>query len=541
MSDHGDRNGLKYPRGPANATLVVCTYGAVYLALDWTTLLQERPEVGFPLWNPPPACSLALLLIKGLRYAPALFVAGVIADRFVDGFPLGLGAICVTQSITALGYLAIAASLRRVGYVGRSFNGVGAVIWLLGVTGIGVLGIAGLVAVAFVAMGELPADRLLATVQHVWIGDLTGVVGLLPALIAAPLAWEHWNQLSWRYRLVDPVAFTLGLTLALWTVFGIATAKEFQFFYLLLLPVVWISVRHGLPWCTVAVLAEQLAMVAVVTFIGYSAADFLAFQVLSLVIATTGLMLGAVVTERQHAEMFVRQQQSELERISRLTTAGALGSAIVHEVSQPLATIATYAHACRRLLKAQPEVLAATLEKLEGEALRAGEIVDRLRNFLSRGEGGFLPLDFVELVRGIVAALGDEAYARSVAISVDAEPIPKALADRVQMEQVLVNLIRNAIEAASEGSSSEKRVRVGVRHRDGAVQIEIEDTGAGISPIMAERLFEPFETSKPGGMGLGLLLSRRMVEGHGGHLWWDRTFTKGARFVFRIPYMAGNA
>ena len=122
-----------------------------------------------------------------------------------------------------------------------------------------------------------------------------------------------------------------------------------------------------------AVLAEQFALISVVTVVGYSTTDFLMFQVLSLVIAMTGLMLGAVVTERQHAEMHLRYQQAELERMTRLTTAGALGSAIAHEVSQPLATIATYAHACRRLLKLQSEMLAPTLEKLEREALRAGE------------------------------------------------------------------------------------------------------------------------------------------------------------------------
>jgi two-component system sensor kinase FixL len=531
----GGRRESRPLRGAVNVTLVVCAYVLVYGALDRLSLLQEIPSVGFTLWNPSPACSLALLLIKGLRYAPALFVAGVFADRFIDDFPLGLGATFVVESVIAFGYSVIAASLRRASCDGLNFNGIGAVILLLGVVGIGVLGIAGLVGTLLVVMRELPADQLFATVQHFWIGDLTGIVGLLPVLMTAPLARKRWSELPLRSRLIDLAVFVLGLTFALWTVFGITAAKEYQFFYLLLLPVVWIGARHGLPWCSLAVLAEQSALISVVTIIGYSPTDFLTFQVLSLVTATTGLMLGAVVTERQQAEIYLRHQQSELERMARLTTAGALGSTIAHEVSQPLATIATYAHACRRLLKLQPEMLAATLEKLEREALRAGDIVDRLRDFLSKGDARFFPLDLVELVRRIVAALSDEAHLRAVVISVDAQFVPKTPADRIQMEQVLVNLVRNAIDAAAEGPSNEKHVRVRVYHREGAVQVEVEDSGLGVAPDFAERLFEPFETSKPSGMGLGLLLCRRLVEGHGGQLWWDQTFLKGARFVFQIP------
>jgi two-component system, LuxR family, sensor kinase FixL len=522
-------------RGAANVTLIVCAYILAYSTLDRLSLLQEIPSVRFTLWNPPPACSLVLLLTKGLRYAPALFVAGVLTDRLIDGFPLGLGATFVTESVITLGYFVIAASLRRASCDGRNFDGVGAVILLLGILGVGVFGIAGLVGMILVAMRELPSDQLFATVQHFWIGDFTGLVGLLPALMTAPVAWRRWKDLPSRSRLVDLAAFAVGLTLALWTIFGVATAKEHQFFYLLLLPVVWISVRHGLPWCSMAVLAEQFALISVVTVVGYSTTDFLMFQVLSLVIAMTGLMLGAVVTERQHAEMHLRYQQAELERMTRLTTAGALGSAIAHEVSQPLATIATYAHACRRLLKLQSEMLAPTLEKLEREALRAGEIIDRLRDFLSKGEARFLPLDLVELARRIAAALAEEAYLRGVVISVDAQFVPRVSADRIQMEQVFVNLVRNGIDAAAEGPGNEKRVRVLIHHCPGAVQIEVEDSGRGVLPDIAERLFEPFETSKPRGMGLGLLLCRRLIEGHGGRLWWDQTFLKGARFVIQIP------
>ncbi len=514
--------------------LLVWGYVAVALILDGVSLIQMPLGAKYPLWNPVPASSLALLLFKGLRYAPAVFVAGVVADRLIDGFPNGLAASCVTQAIIAAGYTAIAAILRRFCGVGHSFNRTADVVCLLGVVSVGVLAIASAVVAALVIMHELPSARYLATVRHFWIGDLTGIVGLLPALTAAAPAYERWREVPLLSRVLDPLTFALGLALALWTVFGLAAASEFQFFYLLLLPVVWIGVRHGLAWCAMAILAEQLALLSVVTAIGYPEADFLAFQVLSVVIASTGLMLGAVVTERQQAELRLRRQQAELGRMARLTTAGALGSAIVHEVSQPLATIATYAHACRSLLTPHMGALRETLGKLEAEVLRVGEIVDRLRDFLSHGALRSVSLDLAEIAHRIVAALDDEAHIRGVAVSVDAQPSPKVAGDRMQIEQVLVNLLRNAIDAA--GESRDKQVRVAIRRCDGEVQVEVEDSGPGVSPEISEHLFEPFETNKPRGMGLGLSLSRRMVEAHGGRLRWDRSCAKGARFVFRIPF-----
>ena len=112
----------------------------------------------------------------------------------------------------------------------------------------------------------------------------------------------------------------------------------------------WIGVRHGLPWCAIAILIEQLSLIYVFVLRDYSMPEFIDFQLVSLAIATTGLVLGTVVTERQRTELRLRDHQAELDRMARLTTAGALGSAIVHEISQPLATIATYAHACRVVL-----------------------------------------------------------------------------------------------------------------------------------------------------------------------------------------------
>ncbi|HEX5325834.1 MAG TPA: ATP-binding protein, partial [Acetobacteraceae bacterium] len=162
-------------------------------------------------------------------------------------------------------------------------------------------------------------------------------------------------------------------------------------------------------------------------------------------------------------------------------------------------------------------------------------IVERVRDFLSRGDIRLSAVDLVQSARRIVAILADEARSRGVQVSIDARSLPAVAADQIQIEQVLMNLLRNAIDAAAEHRNGERRVRVDLRRLDGDIEVAIEDNGPGVSPDIAERLFEPFETSKPRGLGLGLPLSLRIIEAHGGRLWWDRTARAGARFVFRMP------
>jgi two-component system, LuxR family, sensor kinase FixL len=519
--------------------LVVAGYVVIYVALSWVSFFQTLPGTCFSPWNPPPAASLALLVINGLRFAPALFVAAVSADVAVVGCPpFRPPAIIAMDAIIAIGYACVAVFLRRLAHACQGFPRVTDIVCLLLVAGVGSFAVAGLVACALVVMTALPPNLLLPSVWHFFIGDLTGIVGLLPALLTVRQAWARWKEVPPTVRAFDIGLFALGVTFALLMIFGMERSKELQFFYLLLLPVIWIGVRHGLAWCTMAILIEQLALIATIVIVGYPREDFLAYQIVSLAIAATGLVLGAVVTERQRTELYVRQQQAELYRAARLTTAGALGAAVIHEISQPLATLATYAHVCRRIMSARPTdfgLLDRTLAKAESETRRAGEIVERLRNFLSKSETKWSSIDLTDTTREVVVALGDMARSLCVSVRINTQPVPQVAADRVQIGQVMVNLIRNAIEAASESECAERFVLICLRSVDGEVEITVEDNGRGVRPELSEHLFTPFETSKQRGMGLGLSLSREIVRAHRGRLWWDSTAVIGARFVLRLP------
>jgi signal transduction histidine kinase len=525
-------------RNAREPLMIVCVYMALYVFTDWISMVQVLPDTRITLWNPPPACSLALILMKGLKFAPALFPAAVLSDSLIGGFSIGVLPALVVNMIIAVGYSAVAIALRPFAGPTTGFQSMRDLIGFLGVVSVGVLSVATSTSGALVLLNVISPDRFVTAARNFWIGDITGIVGLFPVLMTAPSAWERWRKLPAVTSLADCALFSLMLVLALWCVFWLAGSSAFHTFYLLLLPMIWIGVRHGLPWCAIAILIEQLALISVFVVRDYSMPEFVDFQLVSLAIAITGLVVGTVVTERQRTELRLRDHQAELDRMARLTTAGALGSAIVHEISQPLATIATYAHACRVSLTAtpqKPDFLRETLAKVELESLRAGKIAERLRDFVSKGEMQLVPLDLAEKTHKVLSVLADEAQSHGVEIYVQERSPLMIAADRLQMEQVMLNLIRNAIEAAAENAGWQKRVCIRLRRSDNVVQVDVEDNGPGVNPEIAAHLFEPFMTGKPRGMGLGLMLSRQIVQSHGGDLWCDPAVVTGARFSFWLP------
>jgi two-component system sensor kinase FixL len=272
--------------------------------------------------------------------------------------------------------------------------------------------------------------------------------------------------------------------------------------------------------------------------VGYDTTDFAILQSLMLVLSITGLLLGAVTTDRKDAALRLREQQRELTRMASDARIGAMGMALAHEVSQPLSTVAAYVHAARRLLQvsaASAPVMDA-LVKAEAEAQRAREVLERIRDFVSNGNLNLTTFDVPILAERIGALCREEAAARGAHVEVDSiGPVPPVKADVVQIEQVLINLVANAVDSASERSDARGRVILRVAAKAGAILIRVEDNGKGVAPELADNIFDAYQTTKPRGMGLGLHLSRRIVQRHAGRLWWEPIPTGGARFVVELP------
>ncbi|MDX1431494.1 MAG: PAS domain S-box protein [Gammaproteobacteria bacterium] len=246
------------------------------------------------------------------------------------------------------------------------------------------------------------------------------------------------------------------------------------------------------------------------------------------------------ISQRKRAEMEARRRLDQLAHAGRLATLGELTTLVAHEVNQPLAAIVSYAEACLRMLRTEHppvEKVQGALEQIVGQGQRAGEIIRHLRRMARKGETARDPVELDALVGGVLELFANELRAQQIEVELDLAPgLPRVRCDRIQIEQVLINLLRNAMEAVEHHPPGERVIRIGTRMLDGpAVELVVEDEGDGINPADAERIFETFFTTKPEGMGMGLAVSRTIVEAHGGRLWASARGERGAIFHVLLP------
>lgn len=241
------------------------------------------------------------------------------------------------------------------------------------------------------------------------------------------------------------------------------------------------------------------------------------------------------LSERQATEARLQELQAELVQMARLTALGEMASALAHELNQPLSAIANYLSGARRLMADDTDARALdALDKAQEQALRAGEIIRRLRDFLSRGEPERRVESLSKLVREAcaLALVGAKEHGVHVRYQLD----PKAaqvLVDRVPIQQVIINLVRNALDAMEKHPRRELLVSSSVGEESMAV-VSVADTGPGIDEAAAAKLFQPFVTTKAHGMGVGLSISRTIVEAHGGRIWTEPHPGGGAIFHFTM-------
>jgi PAS domain S-box-containing protein len=237
----------------------------------------------------------------------------------------------------------------------------------------------------------------------------------------------------------------------------------------------------------------------------------------------------------------------ELARVARITTMGELAASIAHEVKQPLAAVSTNASAGLRWLAAERpnlEEAQKALQRIIRDAGVANEVIARIRGFLRHQEPQKTDIRLDDVIREVLGLLGNEARKHGVAVSVEtAADLPHVVGDRVQLQQVLLNLALNAIEAASPVTARPRLVAVGAQQLDRReVVVSVRDSGLGLDPAHRERIFDAFYTTKPGGMGMGLAISRSIVETHGGRLWATPSEGGGETFRFTLPVAsAGSA
>jgi signal transduction histidine kinase len=524
---------------PAHYALIGGAFTAAYLALEWLTRVHELEALGITLWNPAKALSLGLLLLKGVIYAPVLFLAALLTDLCIYGAPKSMASTVATSAVVALGYAALAAALTRGQGFALDRTDLPNVVALLVMVPAGTFVIACLYCGFLMWLGDLPARQYWEAVPHLWVGDTVGIIVLLPVAMALSASLQRLFDTRPAVLLVDSVIFLTGALIALSLNFSFDSAREYHLFYLLFLPVSWIAMRGGFAGAAAGVCLAHALLVVFISWGGYPASTFMGYQLLVLALAFNGLLLGAAVDERRRSDEQVRAQHAEMVRMTRHATAGAMGVSLAHQISQPLSNVAMYLHVGRQLLAekpADPAPVADSLEKAAGQLRRAKDILERLRDFVSRGTLSTTPTDLGALTGKVVALAEDAARARGISVRLEAASVPPVTVDGLQLEQALINVVSNAIDSAAQTYRPPGCVTVRVAPADNRIRIEVEDNGPGVSDDVAEHLFEPFVTTKSNGMGLGLALARELIGAHGGTIDWERIWPAGgARFTIELP------
>jgi C4-dicarboxylate-specific signal transduction histidine kinase len=245
------------------------------------------------------------------------------------------------------------------------------------------------------------------------------------------------------------------------------------------------------------------------------------------------------LTNRKRAEEALRQAQSDLAHVNRVTTMGELTASLAHEVNQPIAAAVTNANTCLRWLAANPpnvEEARAAATRIAKDGTRAAEIISRIRLLFKKGAPPRELVDVNEVIREMIVLLRSEATRYSVSVRTElAADLPQVQGDPVQLQQVLMNLMINGIDAMEDVDGTRELIIKSQRAENEQLLVSVSDTGAGLPPQQADQIFNAFFTTKQHGTGMGLRISRSLIESHGGRLWAADNSPRGASFCFTLP------
>lgn len=509
-------------------------YLAGYVLLDWVSFIHPIAPFGITPWNPPTGLSFIVVLLFGQRFIPILFVAPLVADLVVRRFALSWPLELLTVAIIGLGYSAALIFLSRPG---TRFNPTLAsmrdLLLLLVVAAASAAFVASTYIGTLVMAGLLSPDNSLSAAMRFWVGDMIGIA------VVAPFGLILLTRGRLLQPTVETAAQALAILVALALVFGYAEKLHFQLFYLLFLPIVWIAVRTGLEGVTLGILLTQIGLILGVQLFPIQDVDVTAFQALMLVLAMTGLIAGALVTEHRRTEYQLRLHQDSLARLARLGSMGELAAAVAHEINQPLMAAGTYARLVVDTLRSGGSKDLAVVEtagKAASQVERAAEVVKRLRALIRLDQSGRAPARIERIVQETLELCRPNLDRHNVKVSVALDDkLPPVMVDLLQIEQVLINLLRNAIEALSEADKRDGAIAIEAS-RNGAdtVEIRLRDNGPGFPSELALDQVPPLSSAKPDGLGVGLSLCRSIVEAHGGRMWLSGA-TPGAIVHFTLP------
>ena len=526
---------MAFPRVfDTHKVIVGLIYLAAYAVLDWISFIEPYAHLGITPWNPGTGLSFVLILLFGPRMISFLLISPLLADFLNQQFAMPWHFEILASALVGGGYsIALMFLLRPNLRFDPTLASMHDLVLLMVVAVVSAAFVATGYVSLTIAAGLLPAADFTAATLRYWVGDVIGITVIAPFALFA-LTRRRILPMTTE-TLLQFVAIGLALTL----VFGLAQEQQFQLFYVLFLPIVWLAVRTGSEGVSVGILATQLGLILGIQLFPAGTFNVTAFQALMLVLAVTGLVAGELVTERRRTEAQLRLQQDSLSRLARLGSMGELAAAVAHELNQPLMAAGTYTRLVNDAMSAAPVdvvTVAETAKKAVAQVERAAEVVRHLRALVRLDRSNRAPCRLERIVEETIELCQPDLDRMHVAVrTAIAADLPRVMVDLLQIEQILINLLRNALEAIGDGGSLRGTVLIEAKVLDaGFVEVRVVDSGPGFPPQLLENAFLPLSSSKAEGLGIGLPLCRSIVEAHGGKLWLDHG-SRGGAVHFTLP------
>ena len=530
--------GAKIPgfalRGPQ--WLATIALGLLYVLSGPLTDLFPHARFGVQPWSAHPAIALVMVVYAGAGAAPILFSAVLASWWLVPVADTATGEFSAALVLTAV-YLGAGLALDRTTNWRNPEHGLRDLVGFLAVATILALLVSLVDGTPSVLSGAVGGRTEPVLFLRLFVANLLGLVVLAPLLmyIAADGLRAALARLAARAALRDSVLFLVVQGGILELVFGLRLWDEFRMSYLLFLPVGVVAMRLGLLGAALALPLTQVGMLAALSWTGTSTGTAFEFQLAMLTLSVTALAMGVLADDQRRAaariaehELALREHDRALAQAQRTASTAELAAALAHDLSQPLSAIGTYARASQVLAQrgdADRSQLIDTLGRIAQESARAGQYVRRMRDFFRTGVSHQDRIAAADLIGNTYEHLSDRARRARIRWRSRIEPgLPPLRVDAVQMGAVLANLLNNAYDALADWQGPREircdayRIQEGTRTM---LRIRVQDTGPGIASEVRERLFTPLATTKPGGMGLGLALSRSITERQEGRLWFD--------------------
>jgi C4-dicarboxylate-specific signal transduction histidine kinase len=382
-----------------------------------------------------------------------------------------------------------------------------------------------------------------------FVGDTIGIAVVSPLMLRFWYLRRHLTPASIRSALPEAAVYVALISAGLWVVLDTRSQHGSNFFYLLFLPVIIAAVRQGFDGACFSLLVTQIGLVLLLQHRSFDAETFTEFQTLMLVLTATVLSVGAIVSEReearrafQDAEERLKKREGQAFRAGRFSLVNAMASALAHEINQPITAARALARSAQHILRSTAPDRSRAESNITTCMVQidaAARTIRRLREFLRGGRPSTAEIDISDLVEDALMLLRLELAMTSVRIETLIEAgLPTLHGDRGQLEQVILNLVRNSVEAITGMRRQEGCVTVAAQHSKGRSNLEliVHDNGPGVGPELVDRIFEPLTSSKEQGLGLGLSICASIVEAHGGRLWLERSGSDGTEFRLSIPF-----